>query len=331
MKSHASIARRSVLRGSLGALAAAALTGCRGDASGPTERPWHNGRLYIATGNTTGVFYQFGGGYADIVSRHVPGYKATAEPTNAAVENIDRVIRGDCEIGLTFSDAAAAAVKGIDPFAGRAQPLQALARTYNNHTHLIARTGTGIKTVADLRGKRVSTGTHGSGTENVAHRLLLAAALDPDKDIVRASLSLPETVNRMRDGTLDALLWTGGLPTLGITELMSSMRGAVVFVPVVDLLDPLRTLYGSGYTLATIGKAVYDLPTDVPTIAVGCMIVVGPTMPEGLGYDLTRVLFEFQEDLARAHPEGGNFSRDGAHVTDPVPLHPGAARYYQAR
>jgi uncharacterized protein len=319
-----------VLRGALSALAAAAFAGCEDPDGGMAERLWHNGRLYIATGNTTGVFYQFGGGYADVISRHIPGYQATAEPTNAAVENIARVLRGDCDIGLTFADVAAASVMGRDSFAGEAQPLQALARIYNNYAHVIARTGMGITTVADLRGKRISTGSHGSGTENVAQRLLRAAGIDPDKDISRVSLSLPETVNRMRDGTLDALFWAAGLPTIGITDLMNAMRGNVFFIPVDDLLDQLRAVYGSAYTHANIGKAVYDLPTDVPTVAVPAMIVVGPTMPESLGYELTRVLFDYQDDLARAHPEGRNFSRDQAHLTDPVPLHAGAGRYYQA-
>jgi uncharacterized protein len=329
MQPPTSIPRRLVLGGALGALAVA-LAGCNDPDGEDGDRPWHNGRLYIATGNTTGVFYQFGGGYADVISRHVSGYQATAEPTNAAVENITRVLRGDCEIGLTFADVAADAVTGRDPFAGEAQPLQAIARVYSNYAHVIARTGTGITTFADLRGKRISTGTRGSGTENVAQRLLRAAGMDPDKDITRISLSLTETVKGMRDGSLDALFWTAGLPTLGITDLMSAIRDRVFFIPVANLLDQLRSTYGEAYSPAHIGKAVYDLPSDVPTVAVGAMIVVGPTLPESLGYELTRVLFDYQEDLAKAHPEGRNYSRDRAHLTDPVPLHAGAAQYYQA-
>jgi TRAP transporter TAXI family solute receptor len=309
------------------ALASIVVSGCA-PAQERTDSPWHYGRLYIATGNTTGVFYQIGGGYADIISHHVPGYQATAEPTNAAVENIGRVTRGDCEIGLTFADVAADAISGREPFANDSQDLRAIARIYNNYAHVIVRSGIGIRGVADLRGRRVSTGSPGSGTSSVAVRLLRAVGIDPDRDIVRAPLSLPETVKGMRDGSLDALFWTAGLPTLGIADLMSTMGQTVDFLPVADLYPQLRAVYGGAYTLATIGTDVYGQASDVPTIAVGAMIVVSPEMPESLSYELTRVLYEYQADLAAAHPEGKNFSRASGHLTDPVPLHLGARRYY---
>ena len=327
------LSRRGLLGGGLaaglGALATGALAGCD-DPGAPTAADgWHHGRLYVATGNTTGVFYTIGGGYADLITAHVPGYRATAEPTNAAVENISRVARGDADIGLTFADAAADAVNGRAPFAGPPVPIRALARIYSSYTHVIARTGLGIKGLPDLRGRRVSTGTHGSGTENVANRvLLLAAGINPDRDLVRVSASLPETVTGMRNGTLDAMFWTAGLPTLGITDLMTSMRDKVLFLPVGDSLSALRTAYGDAYSAATIGRAVYGLPADVATISVASMVVVGTDMPERLAYNLTRVLFDYQDDLATVHPEGRNFPRQAAPQTAPVPLHPGAARYY---
>ncbi len=328
------VPRRRVLRGGLLAGLAAAtagvLAGCGDENPAQAGDQWHHGRLYIATGNTTGVFYTIGGGYADLVTAHVPGYQAIAEPTNAAVENITRVVRGDADIALTFADAAADAVSGRAPFAGPPLPIRALARIYSSYTHVIARTGIGIRSFADLRGHRVSTGTHGSGTENVALRLMQSAGLDPEHDITRISLSLPETVKGMKNGTLDALFWTAGLPTLGITDLMSAMRDKVLFLPVGDLLNGLSSLYGEAYSAATIGKAVYGLPADVPTISVASMVVVGADLPESLAYDLTRVLFEYQDDLAKVHPEGKNFTRQAGPQTAPVPLHPGAHRYYTA-
>ncbi len=315
--------------GGVGALAVTAFSGCGAARNGEPEARWHSGRLYVATGNTTGVFYQFGGGYADIISRHVAGYQATAEPTNGAVENVIRVMRGDCEIGLTFADVAVDAGAGRDPFAGQPQPVLAVARVYTQYTQVIAQKGVNAATLLDLRGRRISTGTSGSGTSNVAARLLRAAGLDPEKDITRLPLSLPETVSGMRRGNVDALFFTSGLPTLGITELMNAMGDKVVFLPVADVLPQLSRLYGAAYSPATIAKSVYGLPSDVPTVAVGAMIVVSPEMPDGLAFDVTRVLFEFQSDLAQAHPEGRNFTKESAHLTYPVPLHPGARRYFE--
>jgi uncharacterized protein len=321
-----SVTRRGVLGGAVG-IVTAALAGC-GPPRGSAADRWHDGRLYLATGNTTGVFYQIGGGYADVITKYLPGYEATAEPTNAAVENIRRLARGDADIALTFADAAADAVTGRGPFADTPQPIRALARIYNSYVHVIARTGTGIRAIKDMRGHRISTGSPGSGTENVALRLLTTCGVHPDRDVTRLSQSLPVTVKGMKSGTIDAMFWTAGLPTLGISDLMSAMRDKVVFLPVAQLLPDLRSEYGEAYTPAAIARTVYGQNADVPTIAVASLVIVGADLPEPLAFDLTRLLFEHQDDLARAHPEGRNFTHAAATQTEPVPLHPGARRYY---
>jgi uncharacterized protein len=321
------LSRRRLLGGATVALFAGGLTGCGAGSTG--AEPWHHGRLYLATGNTTGVFYQIGGGYADIITEHLPGYTATAEPTSAAVNNIDRLVRGDADLAFTFADAAADAVQGRPPFLAK-QPICALARIYNSYAQVIARAGKGIRAVGDLRGHRVSTGSPGSGSELVAMRLLTAAGLDPDRDLRRQAISLPETVKAMRSGTIDAMFWTGGLPAIGIIELIRALPDRLVFVPVVALLPNLRKAYGEAYSAATITRDAYGQPADVATIAVGGMIVVRPELQDDLAYQLTRLLFDYQDELATAHPEGRNFTRDAAVRTEPVPLHPGARRYYRA-
>src|SRR5262245_39968686 len=265
------VPRRRFVRGALGGFAVVAagiMAGCepgrRVDPAQDTGSRWHDGRLYLATGNTTGVYYQIGGGYADVITNHLPGYEATAEPTNASVENIRRVAEGDSDIGFTYADAAADAVAGRTPFTGPPLAIVALARIYSSYAHVIARTGLGIRGLADLRGRRVSTGSPGSGSEFVALRLLAAAGLRADRDIKRQSLSLPETVKWMRAGSLDAMLWTSGLPAIGITDLLADAGDRVSFVPVVDLLGSLRQQYGEAYTAATIGRVAYGQPADVP-------------------------------------------------------------------
>ncbi|MFF4890403.1 TAXI family TRAP transporter solute-binding subunit [Micromonospora chersina] len=308
-------------------LLAALLAGCGGADTGP--RAWHDGRIFLATGNTTGVYYQLGGGYADLISRHLPGYEARAEPTGASVENITRLAGGDMEIAFSLADTAADAVSGRGAFDGQPQPVRALARVYSNYTHVIVRAGRKIDTFADLRGKRISTGSPRSGTDIIAGRLLTAGGIDPDKDIQRLNLSLPETVQRMRAGTLDGMFFSGGLPTPGIKDLIASAPGAFRLLPLTDLAEPLAARYGPVYTTAALPKEVYGSPAPTPTITVANVILVAADMPDQLAYDLTRVLFTWQGELIKVHPEAANFTRESAAASEPIPLHPGAVRYYR--
>lgn len=308
-------------------LLAALLPGCGGADTGP--RAWHDGRIFLATGNTTGVYYQLGGGYADLISRHLPGYEARAEPTGASVENITRLAGGDMEIAFSLADTAADAVSGRGAFDGQPQPVRALARVYSNYTHVIVRAGGKIDSFADLRGKRISTGSPRSGTDIIAGRLLTAGGIDPDRDIQRLNLSLPETVQRMRAGTLDGMFFSGGLPTPGIKDLLSSAPGVFRLLPLTELAEPLAARYGSVYTTAVLPKEVYGTPAPTPTITVANVILVAADMPDQLAYDLTRVLFTWQGELIKVHPEAANFTRESASASQPIPLHPGAVRYYR--
>ncbi|GGL12351.1 C4-dicarboxylate ABC transporter substrate-binding protein [Sphaerisporangium melleum] len=305
-----------------------ALAACGGERrTADEEGVYKGGRLSIATGNTTGVYYQLGGGYADLIGRNLPGYQVTAEATGASVENIQRVVRGDSDIAFTLADAAGDAATGKGAFSAP-QPIRALARIYTNYTHVIARADAGIRSVADMKGKRVSTGSPNSGTEYIALRLLRAAGVDPDTGLRKQALSLPETVQGIKDGTLDALFWSGGLPTGGVTDLVTTLKQDVVFVPLDDLLPKLRSEYGEVYQAGSIGKAVYGTGDDVATIAVPNLLVVSDKMPAGLAGDLARILFDHQQELVKVHPEAGNMSKADAPKTAPVPLHDGAKKYF---
>jgi TRAP transporter TAXI family solute receptor len=310
----------------LGLALLAGLAGCT--QAGAAPHRWHDGRLFVATGNTTGVFYQLGGGYADLVTKYMPGYEARAEPTGASGDNLARLVGGDMDIALVNGDTAADAATGGGSYAGKPQPVRALARLYRNTMQVIVRSDLKIHTLADLRGKRVSTSSLNSGTDVLAGRMLTAAGLNPDGDLTRLRLSLPDTVTGMKGGTVDALFFTGGLPTPGLSDLLDSAPGKFTVLPTADLLARLTAKYGNAYTTAKIGRAVYHTPTDADTIVVPTMLVVAASMPEPLAYDLTRLLFEHQSELAKVHPEGANFDRANGAKTDPVPLHPGAQRYY---
>jgi hypothetical protein len=317
--------RRRLLLG----LPALALAGCA-TATDPDSNRWHSGDLAIGTGNPTGVFYEIGAAYADVINLHMSGYDATAAPTNGSVDNLNRMATGNVDIGLAFADNASDALNGFGPFEKHPQSLRALARIYNNYAHVIVRTDRGINSIIDMRHKRISTSTHSSGTEVMAKRMLTAAGLDPDRDVSTLPLSLGDTTAAMVTGAIDGMFWSGGLPTTGVGDLFRQAAGHVRFLPVNGLIPQLSTLYGAGiYTAANLPKATYGLSADVPTVAEPNLLVVEQAMPSGLAYQLTGLLFRYQTELAKVHPAANDIKRNTAPQTAPVPLHPGAARFYQ--
>ncbi|MBN1170891.1 MAG: TAXI family TRAP transporter solute-binding subunit [Micromonosporaceae bacterium] len=303
------------------------LAGCASRAETPDL--YHDGLLYLATGNTTGVYYQFGGGYADLVTKYVSGYRLDPEPTGASGENVSRVDSGDMDLALSHADTAADGALGQGVFPGKPQRIVALARLYDNIAQIVVRAGSKARTLSDLRGKKISTGTLNSGTDVVAGRMLEAAGLDPDRDIVRLRWSLSETTKAMKDGSIDAFIFVAGLPVVGVTELLTTAPGQFTFIPASDLLKVMNDKHGGIYQGVMIPKSTYSTATDIPTVAIPTMLVCSPDVPEQLGYDLTRVLFEHQGELATAHPDGANFTQSTAKLTTPVTLHPGARRYYE--
>jgi uncharacterized protein len=326
----AGLSRRSLaglpLLGLFGLLAGA--TGCVSTAD-PTADRYHHGELSIASGNTTGVFYEIGAGYAALINQYLPGYEAITAPSNGSVENLRRLATGDVDLALVFSDNAVEALRGAGQFASHPLAIRALARLYRNFTHLVAHTSSGITSCAGLRGHRVATGPRNSGSETSALRALAAAGLTPGRDVTTVAMSLTQGTAAVVNGSVDAMFYSAGLPIPGITDLFGKAAGRIRLVPLAALVPELDRRYGAGvYTAATIPRATYGTPADVPTFAVGSLLVVIESMPADLVYDLTRLLFEHQPALVAVHPAAAEVRRADARVTYPVPLHPGAARYY---
>ena len=199
--------RRALLAGLAAApLTGLPLTGCA-TAPDPAGKLWHGGELTVATGNTTGVYYVLGAGFAYLIDKHLAGYDAVATPTTGSIENMQRLGSGDIDIAWTLAGVADDAYAGAGTWSGRPLPVRALARTYNNYEHVIARTDSGITTVADMRGHKVSLGSPGSGTELIGKRLIAAAGLDPAKDITALNMSLTQTTSAMLNGSISAMVW----------------------------------------------------------------------------------------------------------------------------
>jgi uncharacterized protein len=281
------------------------------------------GRITIATGNTGGVYYTLGGGLAQLISDNTP-LKASAAETGASVQNIQQLVAGDYDVAFALADTAADAVEGKASFEGKPQDIAALARIYPNYTQVVVRASSGINSVADMKGKTISTGSPKSGTEVIANRLLTAAGL-AESDISAQRLALRPTVDQMKSGQIDGLFWSGGLPTPELTDLFTSLGDDVKFIDIGDLLDELKEV-NPVYEAGTLPADTYDLPADVKTIVVPNMLLVTKDFPAGNACAITKLIFDKKADLAKVHKAANAIDRKLAVETDPVELHPGAAQ-----
>jgi uncharacterized protein len=282
------------------------------------------GRMTIATGNTGGVYYTLGGGLAQLISHNTP-IKASAAETGASVQNIQQLVAGDYDIAFSLADSAADAVEGKASFEGRKEDITALARIYSNYTQVVVRANSGISSVADMKGKKISTGSPKSGTEVIANRLLEAAGLDPAKDISAQRLALQQTVDQMKAGQIDGFVWSGGLPTPEVTDLTTSMKDDVEFIDITGLLPKLRDI-NPVYEKGTLPADTYGLASDVPSIVVPNLLLVRSDFAEGDACAITKLVFDKKDELVKVHKAASELDRKRAVETDPVPLHPGAKR-----
>ena len=215
-------------------------------------------RIGIATGNATGVYFALGNAYAEQLNATGGKLKATASETGASVQNIQQLVAGSFGLAFSLADTAADAVNGTSSFTEK-QPIAAISRIHTNYTQVLVRKGAGITDVAGMRGKRVSTGSPKSGTEVIANRLLEAAGLDPEKDVRAERLDLSDTVDAMQDGKIDAMVWSGGIPTPGVAQLFASAPGAMTLLDIAPLLPAMRRV-SSEYEQASIPGATYGTP-----------------------------------------------------------------------
>ena len=314
------------------ALAALATSGCNPQelAQRASTTQW----ISVATGGTGGVYYPYGGGIAKVISDHLENVEATAEVTAGTVDNLKFLGDGGADIAFALADSLSDAVAGEGAFAEfGAVPARSLAVLYSNYTHIVTLDDTGISQIADLAGRVVSTGAPGSGTEIIAFRVLEAAGLDPDTDVTRQSLGASQSVDAIKDGKIDAFFWSGGLPTGAILDLATTPGMVLRLVPSDDVLPILQARYGETvYREIVVPRSAYpDLEADIPVVGVSNVLAVHESMPDDLAYDITRILFERQAELAAIHAEAQNLVLDRAVAGSSTAFHPGAIRYYEER
>lgn len=285
--------------------------------------------LSIATGGTGGVYYPMGGGLASVLSKHVAGMSATAEVTGGSVDNLNLINSGKPYLAFTMADAAKDALVGDGKFKGKKVDLKTLLVLYPNRMHVVTVEATGIKSMKDLKGKRISTGAPGSATEVMAFRLLEAAGLDKDKDVKRERLSVAESVNAIKDRKIEAFFWVGGLPTAAVTDLANSPGMKIVMIDHATEVDAMNKKYGNLYFKDVIPKATYSgLPQDNQIASVANILVVNGNMPEQQAYNIVKAVFDNKDELVRTHQEYATLSmNDQKSSSTPIPFHPGAIKY----
>ncbi len=286
--------------------------------------------ISIATGGTGGVYYPMGGGMAAVLSKHVPGMQATAEVTGGSVDNLKLIASGKPYIGFTMTDAGQDAYRGEDKFKGAKVPLKTLMVLYPNRMHVVSVEGRGIAKMADLKGKRVSTGSPGSATEVMAFRLIEAAGLDKDRDMKRERLGVAESVNAIKDSKIDAFFWVGGLPTAGVTDLANTPGTKLKMVDHAEMVAAMNKKYGNLYVEDVITKDVYrGMDSDNKQATVMNILVAHESMDEKTAYNIVKTFFDKRDDLIAVHKEAINFKLENQKTNaTPIPFHPGALKYF---
>lgn len=287
--------------------------------------------LNIVTGGTGGVYIVYGAGLADVLTKKMK-VAASAQSTPASVDNMKLIRDGKADLAFTLADTAYDAINGKNRFAPPEAKVDAktIAVMYSNYMHLVAKTSGGINTVADLKGKRVSIGAAGSGTETKAIRILEAYGLNTTTDIQPQRLAAQDSADALRDGKLDAFFFDGGLPTSAVTDIANST--SVKLIDQTDAIAKMNAKYGNFYFAAKIPKGTYKgNDVDVVTAGVANLLVVPSSFDAAFVQAILKAMFDNQADLVLVHPEAKNLKLDTATQGSPIDFHPGAIEFYKSK
>src|SRR6476620_946973 len=289
--------------------------------------------MSIGTGGTGGVYYPLGGAVANVLSKDLPNVQATAEVTGGSIDNLKLIATGQSELAFTMADAALDAMQGQDKFKNNKVALQALLVVYPNRMHVVTVEGTGIETMADLKGKRVSTGSPGGATEVMAFRVIEAAGLDKDKDMKRERLGVAQSVNTNKDRKIDAFFWVGGIPTAAVTDRAATPGMKMKPIDHGDLVEKMNAKYGKLYSPSKIKAGSYPgYDKDNSITEVWNLIVTNDKMSNEDAYTIVKTLVEKKADIVAVHKEAESFSLDNqVQERSPIPFHPGALKYFKEK
>jgi TRAP transporter TAXI family solute receptor len=314
---------KSVTRRSFGLLGTAAIVSMGFSMPAAAQQ-----QLSIATGGTGGVYYPMGGGLAEVINNHVAGYSATAEVTGASVENMGLIATGDADLAIGLADTVVQAYSGTGRFEGQQLPMvRGLASLYANMIQIVALESAGIRSLQDLRGKRVSIGAPGSGTEVNAGAILEANGITYD-DIDEQRLNFNETADALANGDIDAGFWSVGAPTSSILNLSTTQR--IVIIALSDAeIDAAMAANDTFAKTTLVGGTYNGVDADIAVLGIPNVLTVSSEMPDDLAYSLTKAMFENIADMQAVHPAANQTTVEFTLAATPVPLHPGAIRYFE--
>jgi uncharacterized protein len=283
----------------------------------------------IGTGGTGGIYYPYGGGVAEIWSKYVPGIQAVAEVTGASVENVKLADKGETVIGEVMGDVADAGYNGLGKFKGKKHDILSMAVMYPNLLQVVTLKNSGITNIEQVKGKRISSGSPGSGTNFMAEAVLKAVGipLDSFKD---SRLSFTETANALRDGTIDVGFWSVGPGTSSILDLATTHD--IVIIPITPEQTQKVLAANDTYASVDLAGGVYrGVDKPVPTIGVWNVMICQKSLAEDMVYKLVAALYEHNDYLRKIHPSAAYTTPENAVKYSPIPLHPGTVKYLKEK
>lgn len=287
-------------------------------------------RLTLATGGTSGVYFPLGGAIGQVLSNKSDGaFSVTAQATGASGENMRLIEGGDVDIAIVQNDVADAAFNGNAPFKSKLGDVRAIARLYPEYLHVVAGKDSGIKSIEDFKGKKISVGARGSGNEINCRQIFDFYGLDY-KNIEPIFLPYGETADQFKDRNLDGFVFTIGTPNPAIQDITTTQD--VVFVPLEGAkTDEVVAKFPYLVKDSIPAKTYKGQENDVPTLSVQAILVANKDMPDDVAYKLTKTLFENIGDVAKAHNKGAEIVLEKATDGITIPLHPGAEKYLKEK
>ena len=301
--------------------AAAAITASTAVLAAPTF-------INVLTGGTSGVYYPIGVALSQLYSNGIDGAKTSVQATKASVENLNLLQAGRGELAFALGDSVADAWNGVEEagFKAPLKKIRAIAGTYPNYIQIVANAESGIKTLDDLKGKRISVGAPKSGTELNARAIFEAAGLSYEDMGKVEFLPYAESVELIKNRQLDATLQSSGLGMAAIRDLASTMKISFVAIPA----EVTAKIDNAAYQAATIPAGTYDgQDSDVPTVAITNILVSHEGVSDEVAYQMTKLMFDNLDRLGTAHSAAQDIKLESATQNLPIPLHPGAERFYK--
>jgi len=285
--------------------------------------------LVLATGGTAGTYYPFGGAMAKIWNSKIKDMNVTAQTSGASAENVRLINKKEVELALVQSDTLDFAFNAKEAFKEPLKAMNAIAVLYPEIIQVVVGAASPIKSIADLKGKKVGVGAPGSGTEANFRQLLEAYGMTKD-DVSGQYLSFSESAEAYKDKHIDAFIVTAGIPNAGIMDVANQNEIRILNIP-ADISAKLTKKYPFLAAVKVPANTYKGQTAEVSTVAVNAVLICGSGLKEAMVYNLTKALFENQAELATAHAKGKELNMKTAVTGVSIPFHPGAVKYYKAK